>query len=319
MTLAPAFPQTPAFPLAGPAVSCSTVLASTYQRLTAVCESLSVDVVAPVSQAAQGWADGSELAERPEFLDAFLDAEAWRIQERHAHTVRRDVAASRALHDYLWSVCLLMSGPWFLDRRVPRIRPRDVRISLTTGAFGIVPGGFACLPDDPAAGLPGARVRAHEEALRAELRAAVANHVRPLLAAIGPQVRRGPRALWGMVGDDLVSGIWYLGRMLDQEEHAVRAAGELLPGPVPPFPGGADFRRLTGREGQSYLTRTRLGCCLYYAIRPAEACGTCPRTCDSERLRRLEGDTPALAGGSADVNAGGGAGAVSVPVSDPRS
>ncbi|MEU3918110.1 (2Fe-2S)-binding protein [Streptomyces sp. NPDC029004] len=286
MTLAPALAP------AGPAVSCSALLAATYQGLAGLCGSLDVDVMAPGSPAAQGWADGAELAERPEFLQAFLDAEARRIQEEHAHTARPDVAASRALHGYLWSVCLLMSGPWYLERRVPRIRPRDVRISLTTGAFGIVPGGFACLPDDPAAGLPGARVVAHEEALRAELRAAVADHVRPLLAAVGPQMRRGPRALWGMVGDDLVSGIWYLGRMLDLEEHAVRAAGELLPGPVPPFPGGADFRRLTGRAGQSYLTRTRLGCCLYYSIRPAEACGTCPRTCDTERLRRLGGDEP---------------------------
>ncbi|MEW2080217.1 (2Fe-2S)-binding protein [Streptomyces sp. NPDC005283] len=295
MTLAPAYP------LAGPAVSCSALLASTYRGLTALCEALSVDVVSPSSPAAQGWADGAELAERPEFLDAFLDAEARRIQERHGHTARRDVAASRALHDYLWSVCLLMSGPWYLERRVPRIRPRDVRISLTTGAFGIVPGGFACLPDDPAASLPGARVLAHEEALRAELRSAVADHVRQLLAAIGPQARRGPRALWGMVGDDLVSGIWYLGRMLDEEERAVRAAGELLPGPVAPFPGGAGFRRLMGREGQSYPTRTRLGCCLYYSVRPAEACGTCPRTCDTERLRRLEGHAPAHAGTSVPV------------------
>lgn len=282
----------PAFPLAGPAVSCSALLASAYQQLAALCPSLHVDIAEPGSPAAQGWADGAELALRPEFLDAFLDAEARSIQDRHAHTARRDVVASRALHDYLWSVSLLMSGPWYLERRVPRIRPGDVRISLTTGAYGIVPGGFACLPDDPAAELPGARMLPHEEALRAELRAAVADHVRPLLAAIGPRLRRGPRALWGMVGDDLVSGIWYLGRMLGQEQQAVRAAGELLPGPVPPFPGGAGFRQLTGREGQSYTTRTRLGCCLYYTIRPAEACGTCPRTCDTERLRRLEGDMP---------------------------
>jgi hypothetical protein len=283
----------PAYPLAGPAMSCSALLALDYRRLVALCQSLHVEIAEPGSSVAQGWADGAELAVRPELLDAFLDAEARRIQNRHAHTARRDVVASRALHDYLWSVSLLMSGPWYLERRVPRIRPQDLRISLTADAYEIVPGTFACLPDDPAAELPGARVLPHAEALRAELRAAVADHVRPLLAAIGPQLRRGPRALWGMVGDDLVSGIWHLGSVLGQERGAVRAAGELLPGPVPPFPGGAGFRQLTGREGQSYTTRTRLGCCLYYTIRPAEACGTCPRTCDTERLRRLEGDAHA--------------------------
>ncbi|MFE3323659.1 (2Fe-2S)-binding protein [Streptomyces sp. NPDC059176] len=284
MTMAPVCLPT------GAATSCSALLAVTYERLSVLCPALQVDVAAPGATAGQGWADGAELAGRPRFLDAFLDAEALRIERDHGRTPRRDVVASRALHDYLWSVSLLMSGPWYLQRRVPRIRPQDVRVSLMTASYAVVPTGFACLPGDPAAELPGVRVLAHEEALRAELRAAVADHVRPLLAAIGPQVRRGPRALWGMVGDDLVSGIWYLGRMLGEEDEGVRAAGELLPEPVAPFPGGAGFRSLTGSSGRSYPTRTRLGCCMYYAIRPAEACGTCPRTCDAERLRRIDGD-----------------------------
>ncbi|MFI1396056.1 (2Fe-2S)-binding protein [Streptomyces sp. NPDC020681] len=282
MTLAPAL--TPA----GPAVSCAALLASTYRRLTALCDVLDVDVEKPGSPAGQGWIDGAELAYRPELIDAFLDAEAARIRDQYAHTARPDVVASRALHGYLWSVCLLMSGPWYLERRVPRLHPVDVRVSRTADAYAVVAGGFACLPDDPAAGLPGARVLPHEEALRAELRTAVADHVRPLLTALGPRLRRGPRALWGMVGDDLVSGIWHLGKLLGDEPRAVREAEGLLPGSVPPFPGGADFRRLTGADGRSHTTRTRLGCCLYYTIRPAEACGTCPRICDTERLQRLE-------------------------------
>ncbi|MDI9884366.1 (2Fe-2S)-binding protein [Streptomyces sp. HNM0645] len=285
MTLAPVYPH-------ASVVSCSTLAGSVFRRLTVLCPALEADVAEAGSRTPQGWADGAELAARPEFLDALVTAETLRTERDHGRTPRPDVAASRALHDYLWSVGLLMSGPWCLERRVPRIRPEGVRVSLTTGAFSVVPGGFACLPGDPAAGLPGVRVLPHEEALRAELRAGFADHVRPLLTAIAPRVRRGPRALWGMAGDDLVSGVWYLGRMLGEEERGVRAAAELLPEPVPPFPGGADFRRLAGREGRSYPTRTRAGCCLHYTVRPAEACGTCPRTSDAERLRRLEGDRP---------------------------
>ncbi|WP_338674934.1 (2Fe-2S)-binding protein [Streptomyces sp. SCSIO 30461] len=282
MTLAPAYQS------AGSAVSCSALLASRYRGLGVLCPAWQAEVLPPGPPARQGWADGVELATRQECLDAFLESEALRIRQEHGHVARGDVAASRALHGYLWSVSLLVSGPWYLDRRVPLLRPADVRVSLTAGDLAVVPGGFACLSGDSAAGLPGVRVLAREEALRAELRAVVADLVRPLLAAMGPRLRRGPRALWGMVGDDLVSGIWYLGRVLEQEEHAVHAAGELLPGPLPPFPGGADFRRLAGRDGASYPTRTRLGCCLYYTIRPTEACGTCPRVCDAERLRRSE-------------------------------
>ncbi|WP_371750020.1 (2Fe-2S)-binding protein [Streptomyces sp. NBC_01283] len=272
------------------ALSPAALLAETYRRLATHCESLAVTVARPDSAVSQGWVTGAELVSHQGALDAFVGAEAARIRAGHDHTPRPDVAASRALHGYLWSVSLLMSGAWHLERRVPRIHPEEVRVHLETGEFEIVPGSFACLPDDPAAGLPGTRVLADEESLRAELRAAVVAHMRPLLTAIGPRLRRGQRALWGMAGDDLISGIWYLGRMLGQEDEALCAVDALLPGPVEPFPGGAAFRNLTTRDGERHPTRTRLGCCLYYTIRAAEACGTCPRVCDAERLRRLEAD-----------------------------
>ncbi|MFG2502928.1 (2Fe-2S)-binding protein [Streptomyces sp. NPDC048441] len=284
MTVAPVMAST------ATALSPATLLADTYERLVAHCETLAVTVAKPDSTVGQGWVTGAELTTRPDALEAFVAAEAARIRAGHDHTPRPDVAASRALHGYLWSVSLLMSGAWYLERRVPRIRPEDVRVQLATGRFEIVPGSFACFPDDPAAGLPGARVLPGEESLRGELLAAVVAHMRPLLTAIGPRLRRGQRALWGMAGDDLVSGIWYLGRMFDREDEALRSVDDLLPGPVEPFPGGAAFRHLTTRDGERHPTRTRLGCCLYYTIRPADACGTCPRVCDGERLRRLEAD-----------------------------
>ncbi|MFE5915157.1 (2Fe-2S)-binding protein [Streptomyces wedmorensis] len=278
-----------------PALGAAATLARTYGRLAAVCEALDVRVATAGARPGR-WVDGAELGESAgpggsqEALDAFVAAEAARIRAGRGHDPRPDVAASRALHDYLWSVSLLMSGAWYLERRVPRILPREVRVDLSTGAFEVVPGaGFACLPGDPVAHLPGARVVADEEALRAELRSAVADHVRPLLAAIGPRVRRRDRALWGMVTDDLVSGIWYLGRTLGQEDRAVREATDVLPTAIGPFPGGADFRRLASRDGRLHPTRTRLGCCMYYTLDAARACATCPRTCDAERLRRIEG------------------------------
>ncbi|MGW8887951.1 (2Fe-2S)-binding protein [Streptomyces sp. NPDC055749] len=283
MTVAPAAPPT------GPAAQSATLLAATYRRLTTHCETLRVTIAERRPHSQHG-PTAHDLATSPPHLAAFVEAESVRIRSRHDHTPRPDVAASRALHDYLWSVSLLMAGAWYLDRRVPRIHPADVQVDLTGGVLHITPGAFACLPDDPAAGLPGTRVLANEEALRTELRAAVADHVGPLLTAMAPQLRRGPRALWGMAGDDLISAIWHLGRTLGQEEQALRAASELLPSPSAPFPSGANFRHLTTRDGTDHPTRTRLGCCLYYTIRPSEACITCPRTCDAERLRRLEGD-----------------------------
>ncbi|OIK00877.1 iron-sulfur protein [Streptomyces sp. MUSC 14] len=268
-------------------------LGGVYRRLADVCEALTVRVVEPgravrdMGVPEMGFT-AAELTSDRGALDAFVDIEVARIRDRHGVTARRHVAASRALHDYAWSVGLLTAGAWFLERRVPRIRPKDLWVDLASGTYVITPGGeLACLTDDALAGLPDVLTLPQEAALRTALRMAVTDHMRPLLAAIGPVARRGARPLWGMVGDDLVSGIWYLGRMLGREQEAVRAATDVLPAAVPPYPSGAGFRRLTDEDGRTYTTRTRTGCCMFYAIRPAEACVTCPRTGDAERLRRL--------------------------------
>ncbi|WP_200307551.1 (2Fe-2S)-binding protein [Streptomyces adelaidensis] len=279
-------------PRADTATPVPALLAAAYRRLDTVCEALAVRVVEPgrASTSSIQLANRTViLTESQESIEAFVEAEAARIRDFHDHTAPRHVAASRALHDYAWSVGLLMSGVWYLERRVPRIAPDDIRVDLASGTYEISPGtDLACLPDDAAAALPGARSVPHQEGLRAELRSAVADHMGPVLDAIGPYVRRGSRALWGLVSDDLVSGLWYLGRILGEEQAGVRAASEVLPTAHAPFPGGADFRSLRTSDGLEHPTRTRLGCCLYYTIRPAEACSTCPRTCDAERLLRLE-------------------------------
>jgi hypothetical protein len=281
MSMAPTIP---------PPGAVARTLRHDFARLTDLCDVLSVRVAVPGGEDGRTGVSAAELAKDEAVLDAFVAAEAARIHERHGVVPRRDVAASRALHDYAWSVSLLMSGTWYLARRVPRIRPEDLRIDLASAEFTLTPGSdLACLAGDPAATLPGVLTVPHEEALRAELRAAVADHMGPLLDAIGPLTRRRSRALWGMVCDDLVSGIWYLGRTLGREDDAVAAATRLLPTAVTPYPGGADFRHLTTDDGRRHPTRTRAGCCMYYTIRPAEACSTCPRTCDAERLRRLQG------------------------------
>ncbi|MGW3121424.1 (2Fe-2S)-binding protein [Streptomyces sp. NPDC001107] len=271
-----------------PAGAVTHVLGGAYRRLADICPALDVRVIES-GGAPQATVTAAELASDRSLLDAFVDAEAARIHARYAVAARRDVAASRALHDYAWTLGVLLGGTWYLERRVPRIHPQDLRLDLTTGSYEITPGTeLTCLPGDPVRALPGVLTAPQEEHLRAALRRAMADHMRPLLSAIGPVARRGARSLWGLVADDLVSGIWHLGRTLGQEADAVRAATEVLPIAVPPYPGGADFRHLSGEDGRRHTTRTRTGCCMFYAIRPAEACVTCPRTDDAERLRRVQ-------------------------------
>ncbi|WP_231978495.1 (2Fe-2S)-binding protein [Streptomyces sp. TLI_053] len=259
-----------------------------YRLLLDLCPVLRVRLLAadePAPARALGWYSAVELATDPDALAAALAGEAARIAPvaaGHGTAPRPHVAASRLLHHYLWSVCVLIAGPWRLAGRVPSIDGANLWFHAPTGDFALRPDAHVTLPG--------------EDELRAELRAAVVTHVEPLLAAFAAPTRRGTRALWGMVTDDLASAIWYLGKRLDEsagsavpaeEDAAVAAAAAVLPGRTDPLLGAADFRVLCGGDGRTHHTRTRLGCCLYYAIEPGRACVTCPRTGDEERLLRL--------------------------------
>jgi hypothetical protein len=283
-----AIPASPALPVSFASLS------ETYRYLRRVCEPLAVRVTDSSHIAVEKGSAGqtaventvaeetagfsaAALAADPAALTAVIDGESDRVRAAHGVRPRPDVAASRLLHHYLWSVCLLFSGPWYLERRVPRIPPGNVRVAPATGALTLDLRGIRTL----AAADDGTT-----------LRHAVAAHVEPLLDAFAPRLRRGPRAAWGMVTDDLASGLSFLGRCLGDEERGVREATAVLPGSTPPFPGAAGFRVLHSPSGRPHHTRTRMGCCLYYTIAPGDPCVTCPRTTDEERLRRLESARP---------------------------
>ncbi|OSP39426.1 iron-sulfur protein, partial [Streptomyces sp. 13-12-16] len=139
---------------------------------------------------------------------------------------------------------------------------------------------FACLPGDPAAALSGARVVPDEEALRAAVREAVAQHLEPVLTGFGPRMRRRGRALWGMATDEIVESLRYVSQLLGEEERGLRELELLLPGTTKPYVGAAAFRRPTGPDGEpAPVTRDRVSCCMFYTLRPADICATCPRTC----------------------------------------
>ncbi|MFJ4001849.1 (2Fe-2S)-binding protein [Streptomyces sp. NPDC090023] len=265
-------------------------LTAAYARLGEVYPGLSVTLQeCPVPPVGDGWVTADGLAAGGAQLDSFLawdDAQVLRDYGQHA---RPDVIASFGLHRYAWPACLLITVPWFLHRRVPRLPAAHVAYHRVEGRMAVRPGTFACLPDDPAAGLPEAVVVADEEALRAEVRAAVAEHLEPVLGGFGPRMRRRGRALWGMATDEIVEGLWYLASLLGEgeESRAMRELELLLPGTTRPYAGSAAFRELTGPAGEPLPTRDRVSCCMFYTLRPEDTCATCPRTCDSDRIAKL--------------------------------
>lgn len=115
----------------------------------------------------------------------------------------------------------------------------------------------------------------------------------PLLAAFRGELRRGPRTLWGLATDEVVEGLWYAAGLLGQEARALAELAALLPegADSAPFVGAAAFRTTAFRTaafrtagasrpaGPPTPVRTRVSCCLYYTVRPADPCVGCPRSC----------------------------------------
>ncbi|UQA92411.1 (2Fe-2S)-binding protein [Streptomyces halobius] len=261
--------------------------AGAYARLSEAFPALRVSEWHAAPPSGDGWVCAAGLADGGETLDTFLSWDDEQILREYGQRARPDVVAGFALHRYAWPACLLITIPWFLHRRVPRLPVQDVSFQRELGQMAVRIGSFACLPDDPAAALPHARVVPDEEALRAEVRDAVAEHLRPVLDGFRTRMRRGPRALWGMASDEIVEGLWYLGHLLGEEPRAVAELERLLPGATAPYVGSAAFRELTGPGGEALPTRDRASCCMFYTLRPEDTCVTCPRTCDADRITRL--------------------------------
>ncbi|MFE0701311.1 (2Fe-2S)-binding protein [Streptomyces sp. NPDC058872] len=280
--------------MAVPALLPASPVAPAYARLAEAFPALRLEEVAPDGRlpCGAGWVAADSLAAGGPALDAFLSWDEAQVLRDHGARARPDVVAGFGLHRYAWPACLLVTVPWFLDRRVPRLPARNVAFHRTLGRMVARVEEFACLPDDPAAALPGARVVADAEALRAEVRTSLAEHFEAVVGGFGPRMRRGRRALWGMATDEIVEGLWYVAALLGEEERAVAELALLLPSPAPhkPYAGAAGFRDLVGAEGADdapRTTRDRVSCCFFYTLRPEDTCLTCPRTSDSERTRRM--------------------------------
>lgn len=277
-----------------------SALTAAYDRLTAALPSLRIHELPPGTPPPShgGWTPTAALTGPGPALDAFLAWDDAQVRRDYGRPARPDVVASFGLHRYAWPACLLITVPWFLLRRVPRYPVTGVSYDRTVpelaiGRLAVRATGFACLPDDPAADRPGARVVAGEEELRAEVRAAVAEHLEPVLGAFGPRMRRRGRALWGMATDEIVEGLWYVGGLLGEEERAAAELARLLPGATLPYVGSAAFRELTAPTGEPLPTRDRASCCMFYTVRPEDTCVTCPRTRDADRIAKLTAPTAA--------------------------
>ncbi|MFD5562858.1 iron-sulfur protein [Kitasatospora griseola] len=256
-----------------PAATDSLPLQGSWRRLTELFPDLRIHSAAPRTD--PDWTTAAALATDPAALDATIAFDERLGLKLYGAPTRPDVTAGFSLHRYAWPVALAFTLPWFLERRVPVLPVEQISINRANGELTARPLAFHCLPDDPAASHPDALVAPDRPALDTALRAALADHLAPVLDAFRPRVRRGPRTLWALVTDDVVDGLWYLSTLLDEEPRAVAELTALLPGDASsaPFVGAPGFR-----EEGGHRTRTRVSCCLFYTVRPTEPCFSCPRS-----------------------------------------
>lgn len=213
-----------------------------YTRLTEVLPMVSVTELSPTDPLpeGEGWVRAAGLAAAGAELDAFLAWDETQILRDYGREGRPDVVAAFGLHRYSWYACLLFTVPWFLQRRVPRFPAGHVAFQREQSRLRwcVAKRSAACRairrPHEP-----GARVVPDEEALRAEVRAAFAEHIEPVLGGFGPRMRRRGRALWGMATDEIVEGIWYIAELLgaDEQERSPARAGAAAAGHDPAVRG----------------------------------------------------------------------------------
>src|SRR5919197_1674382 len=119
----------------------------------------------------------------------------------------------------------------------------------------------------------------------------VDGHLGPLVARLGElRVRRGPRALWGLVAGCCANALVEAAQASGHPPERVRSLlDDLFAPPSSPLaarvPGPPRLLEVPV-DGEVRLLRKRLSCCLFYAQPGCEPCATCPMLSDEQSVAR---------------------------------
>jgi hypothetical protein len=279
--------------------------ASTLHKIhplaAALCHSHTVDTeaYADIGAVEADWRPATEFSTPPA---SRLEEALARQAKDHPHMEAR-TRGSYWIGEYSWYVPLAAVTAYLAAKRVPDMAADNLALRFRTftwyeGAESgeaqrldvrFLSGRFACLPDDPAASHPDARVLPNADALRAHLRTTLEAHLTPLIEEVHARTKLSRHAGWLLVADSCAALFLHSGQALGAEAYA-RAEGMAFV----QAPGSPMNNDKTAYISLQYLDhcdtfRARGGCCRYYTVSETgqDYCTTCVLRQPEDRDQRL--------------------------------
>ena len=181
------------------------------------------------------------------------------------------VTASALLEGYAWALARPLFAALAAGGPAPDLAAGNVLLAFAGGRLAEV---AVRSPAPPPGGAAGAVARL------------VGDQLALLVARLAEwRVRRGPRALWGLVANGCAAAVLAEAQAAGLPAGATgRLLGQLLDAPGRPLPAPAVLQ--TGPDGQPRLVRRRVTCCLNFTV-AGQPCATCPLLPPAETRRRL--------------------------------
>lgn len=258
------------------------LVAETAERVARLLPGPSVVYGRP-SRAA-GWLRIDELVGDGGLL---LDERLAAMAERGSS--RLDVAGSWLLLSATSVVARPLVAALLSEGRVPDLAPANLALHLHRQGWldrlALRSPAMAVLPADPAVGRPWVTVAPDLAVLRQRLAGGLVSHLHPLVEALRPRTRRGPRALWGLVADACAYAVIGVTHALGRPATWPAEAGALLA--AAPALRGTPRHLALEHAGTEHLFLRRSACCFAYRDGGYGFCATCPLLSEAEQQRRL--------------------------------
>lgn len=257
----------------------------TLKQLTAASEQFRTKLLAEPDDE-PGWLSVAALtAEDTPHL-----AEVLKRAVIHYKTEDKQAPAALWFGHYAFTVAAVPIACYLTAQRVPRLRPQDVWVRFEEdgdiGGLAWRNRSFTALANDPASAHPDCTVLDSRDALRAELRKQIIDHLTPLVTAVRARSSFGKPGMWALAADYTASAFTWVGGLWGDEAGGASEA-RLFSAPPSPLHRQRGFIRVE-QSGLSYQMLERTSCCLYYKVEGGSYCSNCPHRPEAERVKLIK-------------------------------